>query len=209
VFALGGTVATLSAVNPTPAWLGTAKLTWTLTDDEGRYLLGETAALERSIDSGLTWKTVKDVTVESSEPAVVIATDDFRRRTWYRLRYAGDALNSPTTSPTAMIAPRVSLTRPSARTALSADVRFTSIGYLEPRHPAGQRTIRIKCYKKIGGVWRLKKTVRAVNLNYRTYTKYRARFALPSRGYWKLLAYHPSDALHAATLSRPRYVTER
>ena len=103
----------------------------------------------------------------------------------------------------------MSLTRPSAPTAIGDDVRFTSTGTLKPRHTAGAKTIRIKCYKRVAGEWKLKKTVYARNVNKPGGTQYRATFALPSPGKWKLVAYHPSDALHAATTSAARYVTVR
>ena len=201
--------ATLTAVSPTVAWLGDAALTWQLTGAGGADILGATATLERSTDKAVTWTPAQDVTVAGSGAATVVATSDLSRRTWYRLAFAGDATYLAATSATVEVAPRVYLTRPTAPTAIGDDVRFTSTGTLKPRHTVGAKTIRIKCYKKVSGAWKLKQTVTARNANITGGTKYKATFALPSSGKWKLVAYHPDDMLHAATNSAARYVTVR
>ena len=84
-------VATLAAVDPTVAWLGDAALTWQLTDGEGADLMAAVAHLDRSADKGVIWTPVADVTVTGAGAATVVATPDLSRRTWYRLRYDGDA----------------------------------------------------------------------------------------------------------------------
>jgi hypothetical protein len=200
-------VVTLSAVTPVVAWMGDAALSWQVTDAGGADLMGALATLEQSVDKGARWTPVVDVTVGAVGAATVVATPDLSRRTWYRLRFDGDATHAATTSATVEIAPRVSLQRPSAPKSIRHGVRLTSTGDLKPRHAAGAKTIRIECYKRVAGAWKLKNTVLARNANKSAYTQYRATFALPSAGKWKLVASHPNDALHAATTSSARYVT--
>lgn len=49
--------------------------------------------------------------------------------------------------------------------------------------------------------------MRAKASNYSTYTKYKATITLPSKGKWRMCAYHPADANNVATHSSYRYVT--
>ena len=203
------TVATLAAPNAAVPWLGDAAMTWQLTEEGGGDLLGAPATIDLSTDAGVTWTALKDLSVAAAGPAAAVATPDLSRRTWYRLRYEGDATHAPSLSTVVEIAPRVLLGRPSAPRAVAHRVRFTAIGTLAPRHAAGARSVRIQCYKRLAGVWTLKKTVAARNVDKSGITQYRATFTLTSAGTWKLIAFHPDDALHAATKSVGRVVTVR
>ncbi len=200
-------VATLAPVKAVVAWLGDAALTWRITDAGGSDIMGAVGHVEGSIDKGVTWTAVTDVQIDAYTTWTVLATPDLTRRTWYRLRYEGNARYVASTSDTVEIAPRVCLSRPKAPKAVGDGVKFLSYGTLKPRHAAGAKTVRIKCYKRMSGTWKLKKTVYARNVSKTGYTQYRAKFALPSAGKWKLVAYHPNDAKHAATTSSARYVT--
>jgi hypothetical protein len=203
------TAATLAATKAVVPWRGDAAMTWQLTEEGGGDLFGAPATIDFSTDAGVSWTALKDLTVTAPGPATAVATPDLSRRTWYRIRYDGDATHAPSLSVAVEIAPRVLLGRPSAPRAVAHGVRFTSVGTLAPRHRAGAKTVRIQCYKRVAGVWKLKKTVAARNMDKSGITQYRATFALPSAGAWKLVAFHPDDALHAATKSVGRVVTVR
>lgn len=202
-------VVMLIPVKAVVGWLGTAALDWSIKDIGGDPIVDAVGHLERSVDKGVTWRTVTDVSGGPYAAGTVVATNDLTRRTWYRLRYDGSGLYAAGMSKNVQIVPRVCLGRPSAPKAVRHGAKFLSSGTMKPRHAGGAWTVHIKCYKRVSGSWKLKKTVHARNVSKPTYTQYRATFALPSAGKWKLVAYHPSDAQHAATTSSARYVTVR
>ncbi len=149
------------------------------------------------------------MTVTAAGAATVVATPDLSRRTWYRLRYDGDAHHLAPTSATVQLAPQVYLTRPSAPRRSGDDVRFTSTGTLKPRHTAGAKTIRIKCYKKVSGAWKLKQTVYARNVNKSGGHAVPGDVRAAVGRQVEAGRLPPNDALHAATTSAARYVTVR
>ncbi len=202
-----GSIATLAPVKNIVPWLGDAELAWRITDAAHADLMDAVGHLERSTDKGVTWTAVTDVRVDAYTTWTVIATPDLRRRTWYRLRYDGDAHHMAATSDTVQIAPKVQLARTTAPKSVRRGAKFLAYGTLKPRHAAGARTVRLRCYQRVSGSWKLKKTVYAKNVNKSGYTQYRVKFALPTTGKWKLVAYHPNDAEHAVTTSAARYVT--
>ena len=127
--------------------------------------------------------------------------------TWYRFSFAGDANYAAALSPAVKVTPRVSLTRPVAASGVNAGTRFAAYGYLKPRHKAGAVYVTIRCYRKAssGGAGVLKKLVPAPGVNYRTYTKYQARFSL-TVGSWKLVARYAATAKYAQTTSSALYL---
>lgn len=143
----------------------------------------------------------------------------FRVTTLQRMRYqvvtlgalSGYALNR---SATRSIVPEVGLTAP--RVTIAAKYRdrpFTVWGYLKPAHAAGEKSVRIRCFrreKQTNGtykyVWR--RTVYATNHDYSaTATKYKTTIKLPGRGRWRLYAYASGDGAHSATTSTALTVT--
>jgi len=129
-------------------------------------------------------------------------------RTYYTVVSLGNSFIASAQSARVLIDPKVYLTTPVSPSAVYLNRAFYSIGYLRPRHTAGTYPVLIKAYRKISGRWVLKKTVKAKASNYSSYTKYTARYYLPTRGYWKLVAYHDSTA-HYPTTSGARYITVR
>jgi hypothetical protein len=53
----------------------------------------------------------------------------------------------------------------------------------------------------------LKKAVWCKTVDYLSYSKYRVSIYLGSKGTWKLRAFAPEDARHAATWSTSHYLT--
>lgn len=74
--------------------------------------------------------------------------------------------------------------------------------------------MRLQCYHRerlANGTQRyvLRRTVSATAADHSTYTKYKASVSLLYVGSWRIRAYHPADALNAATYSGWSYVTAK
>ncbi|MEI6448764.1 MAG: hypothetical protein WCP98_02295 [Actinomycetes bacterium] len=110
-------------------------------------------------------------------------------------------------SPTPLLKPTVSA--PRAPSVVRAGARFAVSGTLSPAHPAGARSVQIRCYRANGSTWVLMRTVAATNEDAGGATRYVAGVALAQTGRWRLRAYAPADADHAAASSAARAVTVR
>lgn len=184
-----------------------AEFTGTLTDELLNPVDDYTVQFQRSID-GATWKTVENVpsTLESYSHQYV-AWYAMTRAAWFRLSFAGDDTWAPSLSQKVLVKPRVILTTPAAPKSVRAGNTFTAYGYLRPRHASGAVYVKIRCYRKsASGAWVLKRVVGARDVNYGSYTKYRARVSLPKTGRWKLIARYAGTAKFATTQSGARYL---
>lgn len=101
------------------------------------------------------------------------------------------------------------LTTPVAPSKVAAWSTFRVHGYVRPRRPVGSSTVVIKAYRFEDGRWVLRRSVRARNSDYSTYTRYSASLALPGSGpaRWRLVAYAPEGSGYASTYSAFRYLT--
>jgi hypothetical protein len=102
--------------------------------------------------------------------------------------------------------PRVKLGRPVAPKTVKKRKKFSAYGTLAPKHSAGKSYVKIKCYQKKSGKWRLRTTVKATTRNYKSYSRYSAKFSLKARGSWKLVASYRATTKYASTTSSVRYV---
>lgn len=127
--------------------------------------------------------------------------------TLYQARLAGGVKYLPAESGVLSVAPKAYLTRPTAPSTVGINVPFTSSGYLKPRHIAGYKNVKLSCYRLEGDTWWLRKTVYATTWNYGTYSTYVARFSLPYRGRWRIVASVTGDGMHAPTSSSARHPT--
>ncbi len=127
----------------------------------------------------------------------------------YHLVFASDGVHQAKTSGTVTVTPKVQLGAPVAPASVKRGKAFTAYGSLTPKHSSGSKTVKIKCYLKQSGSWKLKKTVTATNRNYQTATRYSAKFSLSFRGQWKLVADYAATAKYAATTSGAEYVKVR
>lgn len=91
---------------------------------------------------------------------------------------------------------------------------YTVWGYIQPKHTTGSAQIKVKAYKRIrqsNGTYRYvwKKTFRTKisNPSGSAFSKYKGYVKLPSRGRWRLRAYHAKDSVNAKSYSAYRYVT--
>jgi len=182
-----------------------------LTDEFLDPVDGYAVQFQRSLDNAV-WKTVEEVP-SIPEPLYsrqYEARYALTRAAWFRFSFAGDDIWAPSFSQGVRVKPRVSLTTPIAPKVVRARRAFTAYGYLKPRHASGAVYVKIRCYRKSSsGAWVLKKIFGARDVNYRTYTKYRARVSLPKTGQWRLTARYSGTIKFAKTDSGARYLRAR
>jgi len=123
-------------------------------------------------------------------------------RSSYRLRYEGvEGRYLGCASPAVIITPKVGLGTPVAPKKMSRARSYEVFGSLSPRHAAGSKPVRIYRYRKVGGEWVGAGYVRAAVANQGATSRYTATVHLAVPGTWRLRAYAPADAGHAATWS--------
>jgi hypothetical protein len=183
-------------------WGKQATLTGELTDGAEPFAEGKVVTVQSSMDGGDTWNDVAEFDL--------IALAGFgvkpAQKTQYRLAFAGDSVHAAAESDPVTVTPRVALGKPSAPSNVRKGAAFGAYGSLTPKHAAGAKSVRIKCYLKQGGKWRHVKTVKAANRTVKSATRYSARLSLPSRGSWKLVANYAATAKFAATTSGAEYM---
>ncbi len=127
---------------------------------------------------------------------------------FYRMSFTGaTGLRSSRTGVVA-ITPKARLSRPSAPISVLRRQRFTVRGYLSPRHRSGAYVVKLYCYRLEGKTWVLRSSKRVRVSNSGSASKYSARLALPSRGSWRIRAYH-ADSGHASSWSSVRSIKVR
>ena len=170
-------------------------------------LAGRQLVLQSSADN-LTWKNTATMPTTDGTGAFTVTVRP-AAKTYYRVRFAGDADCLPCASSSVVVNPRVYLSTPYAPTAVVHLKAFTSFGYLKPRFVAGTYPVKLLCYRYQAGKWVIRKSVMAKAANYSTYTKYSRSTSLPYAGRWRIRAYRVADAKHAATYSAYRYVVAK
>jgi hypothetical protein len=199
------TTLTIEAAATIVPYNGTTTLTVHLTDEAAAPLAGHLVDVQSSID-GVVWTTF--ATVESDGGTAV--TPALTRATKFRATWAGADEYGASTSDYVLVKPKVALQNPDAPTTVKKYVEFRVEGTLKPRHtPGWNKAVKLYCYKKDPdtGTWVLKKAVWCKTVDYLTYSKYRVTTYLGSTGTWKLRAFAPEDAQHAATWSTSHYLT--
>jgi hypothetical protein len=187
-------------------WAGTAMLSGALTDGAEAFTAGQQVRAEWSYD-GSTW-TLLQLLDPSATFTYSVAVQP-TRKTMYRLVFEGDATHAAVTSAAVTVTPKVKLGKPVAPSSVKKGKAFTAYGDLVPKAAAGSHTVKIRCYLKHSGVWKLKKTVTTTNKNYQSYSRYSAKFALPTKGSWKLVAYAAATSKYAETTSGSEYLKVR
>lgn len=125
----------------------------------------------------------------------------------HNANFTADKITEPTTlyakftlNPYVPIRPR--LLNPIAPSVMYHSRSAMVYGYLRPLHKAGTSPVRIYMYKYVSGTWKSYGFSNATASNYSTSTtKYSRSMRLPSAGKWRLRAYAPADAAHAAVWS--------
>lgn len=195
------------APKPTLPYGSTYRLEGQLTSG-GSGLGARQVTLERKAPGGV-WASTGDTTMTAAD-----GTYRFYVKTtttaFYQVRFAGAGDYQPSTSPECCIAPCCSVGNPVAPSRMSRLRSYAVWGALKPRHTSGTTPVRIYRYRKVARSWVPYGYVGARVSNYSSYSKYRASVRLKYRGTWRLRAYAPADAGHAATWSKSYdYVTVR
>lgn len=198
------TALSTAAAATTVAYKTSTSITGTLTTQAGVPLANKPVRLEYYSGG---WKYAKSGTTSASGRVSLTAAPV--SKTSYRLVFLADADYSQAIGPTIAITPKVYLSTPTAPSTARRSVRFTSYGYLKPRHTSGSYPVRIYKYRYVSGKWKSYGYVKARATNYSSYSKFTASVSLPYAGRWRLRAYAPTDSGHAATYGSYRYLTVR
>ena len=174
---------------------------------------GKSLLLEYSANGTSGWKRVATTI---TQPAAGRYQASVKRTSvgFYRFRFEGGLRYLPATGPVVRVYPKVRLTRSTSWTTLYLNKTYYSLGYVEPRHYSTSGKVVLRAYKR-----RSNGTYAALTSPTKTFgwgstytyysstkTKYRVPVKLPSRGYWKLVAYHAGDSANAGTYGSPDYV---
>lgn len=207
-----GALTAMSISGPkSTAWNTSTAINGVLSEAGVGPLAGREVRIEQMAAGASAWTLVATSTTDvngawrqSVRPA---------RQTRYRAVWAGESMTRlSATSKTLIVTPRAVLTAPTAPSTVAHGVAFTSYGFITPKYKPGDKPIAIKAYRLENHKWVLRKTVMATYTNAASYgnaTKYSAKFALPSTGKWRLLAYSPSTIYSYGTQSASRYLTVR
>jgi hypothetical protein len=151
-----------------------------------------------------TWKNLSACVTGLSGSVTVKVKPSVK--TYYRVHFAGNVATRATTSTAVVVTPQVLLGAPVAAATVRHAVAFTVSGILKPRHAVGSHVVRVYCYRLKAGRWVYVRAYLARTIAFSTYSKYTVRISLSVAGQWRLRAYAPADAQHAATWSAYRYV---
>ena len=100
----------------------------------------------------------------------------------------------------------VTIGKPTAPTSVKRGTKFTVYGSLAPRRQVGASLVKVKCYLKKHGKWVLTRQVNAKNVNHLSITRYSVRFALGSKGSWKLVASCAATSRYASATSKAVFI---
>jgi photosystem II stability/assembly factor-like uncharacterized protein len=145
--------------------------------------------VEMRLDGG-PWTRTTRLSTASVGSHVVYA------RAWDRAGNSCDASGTFTVTK-----PPADVRNPIAPARMSHSRYYNVYGYLKPRHTARTSPVRIYKYRLVSGHWRSCGYDLAKASNYSSYSKYSHAIRLPTRGTWRMRAYAPADAAHAAAWS--------
>jgi hypothetical protein len=178
-------------------------VTATLVNSAGRAVPGRTVALEQCTSPGV-WTKVKSASSSTGRYTFVVYPG---RKTYYRVRFAGDATYYASVSAYQLVSTTARLTGPVISAArVYKGTPITVSGYLMPRHTAGTNAVTLQAWKLVGGAWQLIRTYSAPITNFSTYSRYWAAVNLPYTGSWRIRAVH-ADADHVWTGTGWAWVT--
>ncbi|MBI5230861.1 MAG: hypothetical protein HY876_01725 [Coriobacteriales bacterium] len=103
---------------------------------------------------------------------------------------------------------KAKLSTPKSLTRVRRNAGFTVSGTITPRHRAGSKPVKLQFFRFSAGKWFLKKTVYVKVAGTASYSRYAKRVSLPTRGAWRVRAYH-ADGSHATSISPYRKITVR
>jgi beta propeller repeat protein len=195
----------LSVPGPVP-YGGSATIAGALTGGPDIPLVGRTVGLE--VTDAYGWQTDPlPPAITGTGGTFTITKTGLERNTTVRATFRDGAEQFMTGAGTsALIRVQASISKPSGKKSIKKNKYFTSAGTLMPWHKAGSSFVNIHLYRKIGGVYRDVGSATADLTDSGAYSRYSARFKLPKKGRWKIIATH-SDNDHAWSESSVRYIT--
>lgn len=212
---------TVSRVTPTltlsaptvVSWGDTARLAGSLTWYAAP--VRQRAIQIQASEDGVIWTSVRHVSTSSSGRFVAWLKPQTKTR--YRAHFLGEKTLNARYSPVRAVTPKVGLGKPVVRTmdttasttTLVVNRPYALRGELRPMHPAGAREIVIQAYRLERTKWVRRRSLTATVADAGSSSQYEATLRLPSKGKWRIRAYHPADARHAATYSTWRALVVR
>jgi peptidoglycan/xylan/chitin deacetylase (PgdA/CDA1 family) len=179
----------------------TVTVTARLLDAAGRPIGGRRLLIERL---GASVTVLGTGLTDSSGRFSLTMTPRWRAK--LRAQFAGDAEYAKSTSPVAVVMPKVLLSKPWTHDTIAyPGQRLPARGTLWPKHSSKSIATTIRCERYESGKWVLKVRYRATTVNTSSGSRYRAVIKLPSAGRWRVRAEH-RDVGHAKTLGPSTYV---
>jgi beta-glucanase (GH16 family) len=195
-----GTPALATAGAGTIAYGTTRTLSGTLKNAAGTALPGRIVTLKWAASpAATTWTSVASTRTVSTGAYTFRVSPATSR--YYRASFAGDTDYLAVSGTTLSVVVQAYLSAPTFSSTVYINRGVTAAGYLKPKHTAGLTSIQLHFYRYEGGAWVYKKTAKAANGDYSTYTRYAATTSLASAGNWAVRAYHAADSANAATYS--------
>jgi hypothetical protein len=168
---------------------------------------GQTVVLQKSTNGTTFYDT--SVKSQTSGSGYFSLSASPSSKAYYRAKFAGSVGFKPAT-PTARVTftPKVYFsTKPwASKSTIYHGTKYSWYISIKPRHTSGSGAVKMKFERYSGGKYRPYKTVTAYAYDYKTYSRVKARYAIPYKGKWRVRAYHNDDP-HAATYSGWLYET--
>jgi hypothetical protein len=167
--------------------------------DSDTAIGGKVVQVEWSYDQA-TWTPLNSVTLALWQTATgeYTFTVSPKRRTYYRFVFAGDGSHRESTSDPMLVKVRPSLSRPQTPRTRRVGAIVTVWGKLKPHFRARARTVTIRVVRYNGRRWVTYAKYRARNADYRSYSKYVAKFRIKRKGAFKFKATTRSTYAYAA-----------
>lgn len=204
---------TLSLKGPSspPAYRGTATFTARLLA-AGAGVAGKKILFEKATAAG--WMSIGSATTDADGLAATSLTGVVQTQR-VRARFEEESPLRASTSGVVEVRPRVRLTASTSWSSLYLNRTYYAKGYIEPKHGSIEGKLVVKAFKRrANGTFPVTpdRTFSAGS-KYVYYSASRTRYQVPvrltSRGYWKLVVYHPTDTQNAGTYGSPDYVRVR
>jgi beta propeller repeat protein len=176
-----------------------------LTSFSGVALGGRTVVLESSPDR-VKWTSMSSA-ITKPDGTYYVVSSFISGPTYLRVSFPGDADDLSAQSSYTLLKPKVLLLDPVAPSRMHRYTAHTVYGYLTPRHHQHTYPVRIYRYLRVGDRWVKHDHVHAIVHDspptpyMEEPSRYSKSMTLPHKGEWRLRAYAPADAKHAATWS--------
>ncbi len=122
------------------------------------------------------------------------------------MRFSGDDPYMASSSSRVLVQARAYMGQTVIPSTIQKNTYFTAYGSLSVRHSG---YTRVYFYRYYSGKWNYYTYVNAPNAASGSNTTYTSRYRLPYAGSWYVRAYHPGDAINAATWSPVKQFTVR